>query len=150
MTRLLASSLVALILSASVAEAAMAASGKAVGPRAATTKPSGTPVPMDLLEMEAERTEYDDKARVYLLAGRVRIRMRDIQVTCREAILEMDARGEGLEVMRLKGQVKAVRGRQVFRGDRITWLAAARRFVAEGDVEARVPWPSAATAEARP
>lgn len=118
---------------------------------AAPGRPSaGTPVPMDLLELEAERTEYDDKARVYMLAGKVRIRMRDIQVTCREAILEMDARGEGLQVMRLKGGVRAVRGRQVFRGERMTWLASARRFVAEGEVEARVPWPSAATSEARP
>ena len=150
MTRLPFTAWMVFCLLASGADAAVAAAGKAVGPRAAAPKAAGTPVPMDLLEMEAERTEYDDKARVYVLAGKVRIRMRDIQVTCREAILEMDARGEGLEVMRLKGQVRAVRGRQVFRGERITWLAAARRFVAEGDVEARVPWPSTATAEARP
>jgi lipopolysaccharide export system protein LptA len=141
---------VVVCLLASGADAAVAAAGKVVGGRIAAPKAAGTPVPTDVLEMEADRTEYDDKARVYVLAGKVRIRMRDIQVTCREAILEMDARGEGLEVMRLQGQVRAVRGRQVFRGERITWLAAARRFVAEGDVEARVPWPSTATAESMP
>ncbi|MEB3298710.1 MAG: hypothetical protein VKO21_04420 [Candidatus Sericytochromatia bacterium] len=118
--------------------------------RPAVARRAATPVPLDFLDLSAERTEYDDKTRVYLLAGKVRIRVRDLEVTCREAILEMDGKGEGLQVLRMRGQVKAVKGRQVFRGEQFTWLATQRRFVAEGEVEARVPWPAAATSEVRP
>lgn len=121
---------------------ARVAAAPAPAPKA-PAKRSG-PVRADELAIQAKATEYDGPGHTYKVSGDVHLEVRDLKVTCGEAVIHLS--GDDDKVVRIvfTGDVVALRGRSTFRGDRVTYNVATRKLLAEGNTRTRVILPSSA------
>lgn len=94
------------------------------------------------LEIVADATTYDGKAHLYRVSGHVKITLPEIVVTCREATVYADADETKIVRVVFTGGVTATKGTDTFRAERITYLVADRRLVAEGGTRTKLKLPA--------
>ncbi|NJO43455.1 MAG: DUF3769 domain-containing protein [Cyanobacteria bacterium CRU_2_1] len=84
------------------------------------TPPTGTPPtdapPQDIIELEADRQEYDERAQVFRAEGNVELRFRGAVVNADRLQVSVPNR-----VAVAEGNASITRGQQVLRGDRIVY-----------------------------
>jgi lipopolysaccharide export system protein LptA len=104
------------------------------------------PVSPDEVAIEAKSTEFDGANHTYKVAGDVRLEVRDLKVTCKEAQIYLSRDDRNVERILFTGEVVAIRGRSTFRGDKVTYHVTTRKLTAEGNTRTRLTLPGAKTA----
>lgn len=94
------------------------------------------------LEIVADSTTYDGKGHLYRVSGNVKITLPEIVVTCREATVYADDKESKIVRVVFTGGVTAIKGTDTFRAEKITYLVADRRLVAEGGTRAKLKLPA--------
>lgn len=94
------------------------------------------------MEIVADATTYDGKAHLYRVSGNVKITLPEIVVTCREATVYADAAETKIVKVVFTGGVTASKGTDTFRAERISYLVAERRLVAEGGTRTKLKLPA--------
>lgn len=117
-------------------------------PPAIQAKPTPRPVAktkgvvkVDELAIRAASTEFDGVSHGYLVKGNVKIDMPDLSVTCDQAVISVSANEERVDKIVFTGGVIATRGRNMFFGDRVTYLVPTRKLVAEGNTRTKILLP---------
>ena len=104
------------------------------------------PVRMDEIGITGGTTEYDGMAHTYKIAGNVKVVLREMTVTCNQAIISTSADEEHVDKILFLGDVVATRAHNTFRGDRVTYFIATKRLLAEGDTKTHVLLPRSGAA----
>ncbi|MBI6545594.1 MAG: hypothetical protein HY692_02295 [Cyanobacteria bacterium NC_groundwater_1444_Ag_S-0.65um_54_12] len=100
---------------------------------AAAAEPTKTELTrLEELVIEALGSEYDGLQHSYLLKGQVRVILRELLVTCNEATIFLPPSEDRVERILFVGDVLVTRGKNTFRGERVTYHVANKRLVAEG------------------
>ncbi|MBU6430679.1 MAG: hypothetical protein KGR26_16795 [Cyanobacteria bacterium REEB65] len=99
------------------------------------------PVRMDEIGIIGQSTVYDGLAHTYTVAGKVKVALKDMTVTCDRAILDTSPDEDQVIKILFSGNVVAVREHNTFRGDQVTYYVSTKRLVAEGDTRTRVLLP---------
>lgn len=113
-------------------------------PAHAKPKPFAAPsgLSIDQMDIVAQTTEYDGHAHTYSVRGGVRITLRDMSVTCDQAVIYDTPKDDRVERIVFAGHVMARRGPGTFRGDKVTYYVAERRLLAEGGTHTRLLLPA--------
>lgn len=104
---------------------------------------ASTALPAEM-EIAAQTTTYDGKAHTYTVKGKVRVTLPQLVVTCDEATLYAGPGEDTIVRVIFRGNVEATRGTDSFRADRITYMVAERRLIAEGTTRTRLKLPARA------
>lgn len=112
---------------------------------AAPAKPTPAQA-LDQMEVLARTTEYDGKAHTYTVKGDVAITLKDLAVTCEQAIIYASPKEDRVDRVVFSGKVEAKRSSGTFRGDRVTYFVAQRKLLAEGGTRTRLMLPASGSA----
>ncbi len=107
-------------------------------PRPPIHRPLHAPVPMDEIGIAGRTTEYDGMAHTYTIDGQVRIAMRDMTVTCDQAVISTSPDEQEVLKILFRGHVVATRAHDTFRGNEVTYFVPTRRLVAQGDTKTHI------------
>ena len=101
-------------------------------------RPIQASVPMDEIGIAGRTTEYDGMAHTYTIEGQVRIAMRDMTVTCDQAVITTSPDEQEVLKILFLGHVVATRAHDTFRGNEVTYFVPTRRLVAQGDTKTHI------------
>ncbi len=93
---------------------------------------------MDEIGINGRTTEYDGMAHTYTIDGQVRIAMRDMTVTCNQAVITTSPDEQQVLKILFLGHVVATRAHDSFRGNEVTYFVPTRKLVAQGDTKTHI------------